>query len=160
MKIAFDEKTNTYKAEDAEPKPEVAEMEMNLKGTIGKVADIKVFGVPVGGPILGGATAIVVDRVLLDKIDPTHKYAPWSLLGAALVIGKFGQKLSPEWAKWTAGILVYEAAADTISMLIDKYWPKPTTTTTTTAQAMRQSAGLQQFPATSGDYYSKAFTRN
>jgi hypothetical protein len=164
MKLVFDEKTNSWAAEaDPAESTEKAEMGLSIRGTVDKVAGLDFMGVPIGGPVLGGAIAIAIDRVLLEKVDPTHKYAPWSLVVAGILAAKLGPKLSPALAKWTSGILLYEAAADTISSLMDKYWPTPgsgTTTTTTTEQAQPMRQGQFQSPSTQGDYYAKAFGRN
>lgn len=165
MKLAFDEKTNTYGlVEDQQPDQGAkAEMGLSVRSSVEQIANFQLAGIPVGGPVIGGGIAILLDRVLLAKVDPTHKYGPWPLVVAAVVAAKLGPKLSPTLARWCSGIMLYEAAADTISELIEKYWPTTTTTTTTTTteqmRQMRQAAAVQQ-PSTQGDYYAKAFGRN
>ena len=161
-KAVFDEKTGQWAIEnDASESPDKAEMGLSIRNSVESMVNFQLAGIPVGGPVLGGAVAIALDRVLLAKVDPTHKYGPWPLVVAAIATAKLGPKLSPTLARWTSGILLYEAAADTISELIEKYWP--TTSAPTTAvneQQMRQPPAGMQSPSTQGDYYSKAFGRN
>ena len=167
MKLVFNEETNSW-APESDPAPagapETAEMGLSIRNSVESVVNFQLAGIPVGGPVLGGGVAILLDRILLAKADPTHEYGPWPLVVASVVAAKLGPKLSPTLAKWTSGILLYEAAADTIKELIDKYWPTTTNTTTTTttteqAQQMWQPASFQA-PSTQGDYYAKAFGRN
>jgi hypothetical protein len=161
MKLVFDEKTNSYAAEEsAAPEGEKAEMGLSIRNSVEQVANLNIAGIPVGGPVIGGGIAILLDRVLLAKVDPTHKYGPWPLIVGAVVAAKLGPKLSPTLAKWCSGIMLYEAAADTISELIEKYWPTTTPTTTPVTQSQRMSQAAFQSPTTQGDYYAKAFGRN
>jgi hypothetical protein len=158
MKIAFNETSGQYEqiADAAPASAPVAEME-NVNATLNKLANYDVMGLPIGGAVVGGLGAILIDRVLLQRIDPTHKYTPWSLLIASGLMGKFGRKYLGDAAKYASLILAYEGVADYMSSMIDKYNP---VTPAATAQSRQATASAAQVgsPA-AGDYYSQAFRR-
>jgi hypothetical protein len=159
MKIAFNETTGQYEqVTDAAPAGNqvVAEME-NMSGTLHKITSFELAGIPVGAAAVGGLASILIDRIVLAKVDPTHKYSPWSLLVASALIAKFGRKYAGDAAKYTALILAYEGIADYVSMAVDKVWPA--TTTTAQNRSTQTAAAAQVGSPAAGDYYSQAFKR-
>lgn len=127
MKLIFDEKTNQYTVVE----PEIASMEAaagGIAGTLDKVASMEILGVPLGGVALGSAFAILMDRVILTRVDPEHKWGSYALLGSALLIARFGKKFLGKTADFTAIILTYEAIADWITSAVDRIVPPPAAT--------------------------------
>ncbi len=152
MEIVFNEATGKYELQQAQS----AEMEQSgMAGSLGRFTGIEVMGVPVGAAAIGGLGAILIDRVVLDRVDPAHKYSPYSLLVASAIIGKWGRRYAGDAAKYMSLILAYEGVADFVSALVDKVAPKAAATT---AQA-RNSAAAQAGSPASGDYYAQAFAR-
>ncbi len=159
MKIVFNEQTNQYESvEEAPASPQTAEMEQSVSGSLSRFANFDVMGVPVGAAAIGGLGAILIDRVVLERVDPTHKYSPYTLLIASAVIGKFGRKYAGDAAKYMALILAYEGVADYVSALVDKVWPKAAAAQVHAAQA--RAATVAQVGSPAGDYYAQAFRRN
>lgn len=157
MKMTFDEKTNTYQlAQDSGDN--VAEMESGMSNTLDKITNMEVAGIPLGAAAVGGVTAIVLDRLILERFDPEHKYGPLVLLGMAFAMDKWGKKFLGKAATASALILTYEAIADYISLGIDKVWPKPAPAPVTRSVVSQAQAVAHQ-AATGGDYYSQAFRR-
>lgn len=161
MKFVYDEKTNSFVLEGgAEDKADRAEMEMNVSGTLNKITNFEIGGVPLGAAAIGGTAAIVIDRVLLERIDPQHKYGPLVMLGASLLLAKFGRKYFGKAAEVTSLILAYEAIADYISLGIDKVWPVKTNAAPAPApSAVEQAQAVaRQAMVTSGQkFYESAF---
>ena len=156
MEIVFNEATGKYEAH-LDPAPsQPAEMEQSgMAGSLGRFSNLEIMGVPLGAAAVGGISAIVLDRVVLERLDPAHKYSPYSLLVASALIGRFGRKYAGDAAKYMSLILAYEGVADFLSAAVDKVWPK---TIATTAQSRAAAAAQAGSPA-AGDYYSQAFRR-
>lgn len=96
MEIVFNEATGKYELQQAQS----AEMEQSgMAGSLGRFTGIEVMGVPVGAAAIGGLGAILIDRVVLDRVDPAHKYSPYSLLVASAIIGKWGRRYAGDAAK-------------------------------------------------------------
>ena len=156
MKIAFNEQTNQYEAvNDAPADEQKAEMEQSVSGSLSRFANFHVMGVPLGAAAIGGLGAILIERVVLERVYPAHKYSPYSLLVASAIIGKWGRRYAGDAAKYMSLILAYEGVADFVSATVDKVWPK----TTATASQPRTAAAAQAGAPASGDYYAQAFAR-
>jgi hypothetical protein len=157
MKLVFDEKTNSYQYQTVEDAP-VASMEKNnIISSIDKAASFDIAGIPIGSAIIGGTAAILLDRVVLERIDPTHKYGPAAMLVGALGMGWVGKKYHSKAAEATALILAYEGIADYISMIVDKVWPVAATTQNSVVR--QATAVARQVGSTGTDYYKAAFGR-
>jgi hypothetical protein len=134
-----------------------ANMEMSFGGISGmfdKVTNMEVMGIPIGAAAVGGALAIVLDRIVLAKLDPTNKWGSYANLALALVVKKWGSKfLGNKAADATAMILTYEAVADWVTMGINKVWP------TKAVAAVKSSGTMRQFESVANDYYSQALGR-
>lgn len=136
-----------------------ANMEASFGGigsSLDKVAGMEIMGIPLGSAALGGALAIIIDRIAIAKLDPDHKYGSWVNLAAALVIKKWGNKLiGNKAADATAMILTYEAVADWVTQAIDKVWPA--SMSQSFKQPMQQP--MRQISAGRNDYYGQALGR-
>lgn len=146
MKVTFDESTNSYKITEGEAPAQTAELESSA-GVLGRVSSMDVMGIPLGQAVVGGGIAILVDRMLLERIDPAHKWGPWALLGGAWAVKKFGHKYLGGSADAAALILAYEAVADWVSSAIDKVAPAKA------AASQGRMAAAEQ-ASTQGNYYN------
>ena len=122
MKIAFDEQAGTYMVL-ADAPVETAEMEQAgfLKGLVG----FEPMGVPLGRAVVGGGLAFLVDRVIVQRIDPTGaKLGRIGQLGVAWAVKKFGSKyLGSSAADAAALILAYDAIADMVEAQLNRILP-------------------------------------
>lgn len=161
-------KVSEAKAEMQQELPETltAHMESSFGGigaTLDKVTGMEIAGIPVGEAAVGGALAILVDRIVINKLDPTNKWGSWANLGMALVVKKWGGKfLGSKTADAAALILTYEAIADWVTMAINKVIPA----TGTSSQVFKQNFAAPASPSVvaqasrvADDYYARAFGR-
>lgn len=138
-----------------------ANMEMSFGGigsTLDKVTSMQFAGIPLGEAAMGGVLAIVLDRIVIARLDPTNKWGSWANLAAAFAVKKYGGKfLGNKTADAAALILTYEAIADYVTTLVNKVpflAPKATS-----SQVFKQTSGSVMHAANqvANDYYSAAF---
>jgi hypothetical protein len=130
---------------------------MESPAFLDKLTNFDLMGIPVGVAAVGSALAIVVDRLVLAKVDPTNKWGSWANLAAAFAIKKYGGKLiGNKSADAAALILTYEAVADWVSMGLNKVWP---TGATMNQAGMQQnySSAVNQATRVAENYYASAF---
>lgn len=128
-----------------------------IGSTLDKVTGMEIMGIPLGQAAVGGALAILLDRIVIAKLDPTNKWGSWANLALALVVKKWGSKfIGNKTADAAALILTYEAVADWVTMGINKVWP-----TATSKQVFNQPTGgaMHQFNRVANDYYASILGR-
>lgn len=130
-----------------------ANMEMSFGGigsTLDKVTGMEVMSIPIGEAAMGGVIAILLDRLLIARVDPTNKWGSWANLGAAFVTKKFlGKFIGNKTADAAALILTYEAVADWVTQAMNKVLPVKATS----SQAFNQSSAVMQANRVVRDYY-------
>ncbi len=139
-------------------------------GFLDGITRTEVAGVPIGSAVVGGALAILVDRVIVTYLDKEGKWGMWANLAGAFAIKKWGSKwLGANAANAAALFLVYEAVADTVSGFIDGVWPKPAAAAGQQNLASEYDRGYagglhaqgleQPMPTVTGGYYDKGMRR-
>jgi hypothetical protein len=130
---------------------------MEQPAFLDKLTNVEVGGVPVGAAAVGSALAILVDRLVLAKVDPTNKWGSWANLGAAFVIGRYGGKfMGRKSADAAALILTYEAVADWVTQAMNKIMPS-TATINQAAMAQPRNTAVNQATKVAENYYASAF---
>jgi hypothetical protein len=143
---------------------QTANMEMSFGGigsALDKATGFQVMGLPLGEAAVGGAIALVLDRLVLGKLLAKYNSGTWGPfinLGTAWVIKKYGSKiLGSKTADAAALILTYEAVADWVTLGINSVWPA------TQKQTFNQPSGgggaMRQFERVADDYYAAAMGR-
>ncbi len=126
---------------------------MESPAFLDKITNFDLMGIPVGTAAVGSALAILVDRVVLAKVDPTNKWGSWANLAAAFVLKKYGGKfLGSKSADAAALILTYEAVADWVTMGLNKVWPGGAT-----MQQPHYSNAVNQATKVAENYYANMF---
>ncbi len=130
---------------------------MEQPAFLDKLTNVEVGGVPVGAAAVGSALAILVDRLVLAKVDPTNKWGSWANLGAAFVIGRYGGKfMGRKSADAAALILTYEAVADWVTQAMNKLLPS-TATYNQAAMAQPRNTAVAQATRVANDYTHEAY---
>ena len=158
--------TEANRAEMKQEGALVGNMESSTFGGIGatldKITGMQIAGIPLGEAAVGGALAIVADRLIIARIDPQNKWGSWANLGMAFAIKKFGSKfLGTKTADAAALILTYEAVADWVTQAMNKVVPAKGTSCQVFKQTMaaHQSSAVNMASQVADDYYARAFGR-
>lgn len=135
---------------------QTANLEASASGFLNGIVKTEVSGIPVGAAAAGAALTIIVDRLVIRKLDKDGKWGVWANLGAAFVIKKYaGKFLGTQAADVTALLLTYEAVADWVTGLIDKVIPAATMSQMRQA-GMNQGSVMNQVNAVAKDYYARS----
>ena len=145
-------------------KENTANMEASMSGALDKVTNFQLMGLPIGKAAVGGAMAIVIDRIFISwlqsKVGNTIGTGAGTIinLGTAWAVKKYlGKYIGSQTADATALILTYEAIADWVTLGINKVWP-----TASASQVMHQTSSggsMRQFERVASDYYSQIIGR-
>ena len=136
----------------------------------GKIADMKVFDIPIGGAAFGLLAGGIGDGVsglvqgMLPANATVQKYGPPAIkLGLAFVTAKYGKKLvGPTAANLGAFVFTMDAIQDIVDIrgLVSGLFPKKTATTATSRAMSRPIAQGAIANSGTGGYYNSAFGRN
>ena len=136
----------------------------------GKIADMKVFDIPIGAAAFGLLAGGIGDGVsgLVEGMLPANatvqKYGPPAIkLGLAFVTAKYGKKLvGPTAANLGAFVFTMDAIQDIVDIrgLVSGLFPKKTATTATSRAMSRPIAQGAIANSGTGGYYNSAFGRN
>ena len=150
-----------------EKTPESAPLEDNM---FGKIADMKVFDIPIGSAAFGLLAGGIGDGIsglvqgMLPANATVQKYGPPAIkLGLAFVTAKYGKKLvGPTAANLGAFVFTMDAIQDVVDIrgLVSGLFPKKTATTAGTRAVSRPIAQGAIANAGTGGYYNSAFGRN
>jgi hypothetical protein len=136
----------------------------------GKIADMKVFDIPIGAAAFGLLASGIGDGVsglvqgMLPANATVQKYGPPAIkLGLAFVTAKYGKKLvGPTAANLGAFVFTMDAIQDIVDIrgLVSGLFPKKTATTAGARAVSRPIAQGAIANSGTGGYYNSAFGRN
>lgn len=140
--------SDVYEIGQTEQAEDTADMEQ-VGGTLTGLAKTEIAGIPIGGALVGGTTAFVIDA-LTSRFLPQVQGSVANLAGAFLLVYVGKRFLGASAAKYGAMFLTYEAVRDWIEGALSPL-----------VGGFSQPGGgtFEQKPAVTSNYYANALRR-